>query len=140
MKSQLGGGQPGLMEIFYSLVPKGKEIHFSINEDQVKACQNMNDYLVLFQGVNEKLYHYSKKSLQDATIVRGLQPLTPSGEINKPAYVAPGAYDTPNPKKIHFNTTNNTKRYLNPYNPKHNKTSMTLTTITIHVTITIQYG
>jgi hypothetical protein len=120
MKSQQGGGKPGLMEIFYSLVPKGKEIHFSINIDQVKACHTMNDYLVLFQGVNEKLYQNSKKSLEDATLLRGSQPLTPSGEINKPAYTAPGAYDTPNPKKLHNNNNNNTKPYHNPYAPKHN--------------------
>ncbi len=122
MKSQSGGGKPGLMEIFFTLIPKGKEIHYSLNADQVKACYNMTDYLVLFQGANEKLYQNSKKSLEDATILRGLQPLTSSGEINKPANAASGAYDTPQPNKTHFNnnTNNNTKPYTNPYNPKRN--------------------
>jgi hypothetical protein len=42
LKSRSGGSKPGLIELFYSLAPKGKEIHNDLNDDQVKACKLIN--------------------------------------------------------------------------------------------------
>jgi hypothetical protein len=118
LKSRSGGSKPGLIELFYSLAPKGKEIHNDLNDDQVKACRCMQDYLELFLGKSQRMYENSKKSLEDAAIIRGLAPLTPSGEIPKEPYTK-SHNNTPN-----YNNTlnNNIKRYQHNAN---NTTAMT---------------
>jgi hypothetical protein len=71
LKSRSGSGKPGLIELFYSLAPKGKEMHNDLNDNQVKACETMQDYLDLFLGKSQNMYENSKKSLEDAAIIRG---------------------------------------------------------------------
>jgi hypothetical protein len=56
LKSRSGGSKPGLIELFYSLAPKGKEMHNELNDDQVKACKCMQDYLDLFLGKSQNMY------------------------------------------------------------------------------------
>ncbi len=116
LKSRSGGGKPGLIELFYYCAPKGKEIHNDLNDSQVRSCETMQDYFDLFLGKSQNMYDNSKKSLEDAAILRGLPPLTPSGEINKESSYKHHNNNSNNNSNSNNNNNNitpnnNTKRY-----------------------------
>jgi hypothetical protein len=122
LKSRSGGGKPGLIELFYILAPRGKEIHNDLNDNQVKACDCMQDHLDLFLGRSQSMYENSKKSSEDAAIIRGLASLTPSSEINKEPY---SKHYNNSSNNNNNNTTphNNAKRYQHEHN-NNNSTTM----------------
>ena len=120
LKSRSGGGKPGLIELFYFLAPKGKEIHNDLNDSQVRSCETMQDYFDLFLGKSQNMYDNSKKSLEDAAILRGLPPLTPSGEINKESSYKHHNNNSNNNNNNSNNNNNNSNNNNNNITPNNN--------------------
>ena len=62
LMSEKSSGKIGLIELFYTGIPNnyGINIHQALLSSQVKACRSIDAYLILFQGMNQKLMEDSK--------------------------------------------------------------------------------
>ncbi len=106
-------GKPGLMQIFYELIPQhaGKHLHEAILYDSVKDCPSFRCYTVLLQGQNQLL--------QDGSDITKIG----RAKMNK-AYTPPTAERTSNSQpgtssyknRIDVNTNNTYKNNINTNN------------------------
>jgi hypothetical protein len=104
-------GKPGLIHLFYNLIPNGigLHIHQQLNQEQVRLLKNFEDYLLMFQQVSTAcndcciLFEINAKRLDSTTIIND------SGEFKKNVSQSPSL-----PISQH-QSSNRSSPYNNPY-------------------------
>jgi hypothetical protein len=116
-------GKPGLMQIFYDLIPQhaGKHLHEAILYDSVKECPSFRCYTVLLQGQNQLLQDGSDIAKKGrAKMNKTWTP--PTAERNSNSHPGTSSYKNRNDintNNNYKNNINNNNRQIVPYSNPH---------------------